>query len=157
MKYNFKEDIKESNDYRNRVSIHSGDGLSLMDHGSMLDMVWYKFKNKCWWILVVSLDLNDLLIEIEELFYPPKSGKNAGFELIPLFHDRAAIAFAHKSFMNAKQLTAIVNKFNGNTLKKISEEEGDFLLCTHNINKEIEIQNLYLELFDYISKQSSNK
>ena len=81
-----------------------------MDEGGFYDMIYQKFKSRNWFIILipVSIDSVHLPYQIEHTFYPPKTPKNAGFEITYDHEHYTTLIFCHKKYMNHKQLSAIL-------------------------------------------------
>lgn len=87
-------------------------GFAMIDEGQLFEILYEKTKSNKWWLLLFPLDgLNHVYREIEETYYAPKSGRNIGFELMPMFQEQTMIIMCFKDWMSKEQLSKLIRKY----------------------------------------------
>ena len=86
--------------------------FGMVDEGGLYDVIYNKIRNRHWFVIFIPATADDLRIpyRIEMQYYPPKTRKNAGFEILPVHDHFTTILFCHKSCMDHKQLKDILSK-----------------------------------------------
>jgi hypothetical protein len=133
-------------------------GFGMIDEGQLFQILYEKAKTNRWYILFFPSEFSHVYHEIEETFYAPKSGRNIGFEIIPIPTQPTAIIMCFKDWMKKEELSKIFEKHlqehfmlpDGKDISVITYDGEDK-------NLEYLRMGLLYQLNDYFIKQEENK
>jgi len=102
----FNFDVAESEKLVRKLGLLVGPQMGMLEEGGIFDMIWNKFKTGRWFIILVPSSIDGMRVpnQIEMKFYPPKTHKNAGFEITFDYEHHTTLLFCHKKYMSYEQL-----------------------------------------------------
>lgn len=133
--------------------------FSMITEGEAYQIIYEKAKTEKWWMLFFPYSgLSEVYAEIENKFYTPKSGRNRGFELLPMLNMNCMMVMCYKDWMSKEQFSKLMMKYFGNPFD--IPEGKDIAFCTYKGESEFGQKirmNFFMSIHDFYLKQEKGE